>query len=103
MYPMTVAAFMLVLPLLSIGVETSIVGHDALGLWLGGKGFVFWGVGVRLVLAGIRQIAEPSYTAETILGIKDPESHLVVRELGFANAAIGAVGVGSLVARGWVV
>ena len=102
MYPVIVAAFMFVLPIASIVVETIVGGRGAPGAWVIGRWFVFWGVGVRLALAGLRQITQPSYTAEAILGIKDPESHVVVRELGFANAAIGAVGLGSLVARGWV-
>jgi hypothetical protein len=58
---------------------------------------VFWMVGVRLSIAGIRQVVQPRYTAATILGIDDPDSLLVVRELGFANLAMGAIGIGSVV------
>jgi hypothetical protein len=61
-----------------------------------GKWWVFWAVGVRLLSAGIRQILQPRFTSETILGIKGAEVLMVVRELGFANAAIGTVGVASL-------
>ncbi|HEX3603759.1 MAG TPA: hypothetical protein VHU43_06675 [Steroidobacteraceae bacterium] len=53
-------------------------------------------------LAGLRQIIQPRYTAETILGLKGAESLFVVRELGFANAAVGSVGIASLAAPGWV-
>jgi hypothetical protein len=57
---------------------------------------------IRLLLASLRQIVQPQYTAETILGIKNEESHVVVRELGFANAAIAVVGVGSIIFPAWV-
>jgi hypothetical protein len=101
-YPAIVAAFVLVLPVVSIVVETLSGGGGAPGAWVIGRWFVFWGVGVRLALAGLRQVTQPRYTAETILGLESEESHIVVRELGIANMAIGAVGLGSLVARGWV-
>ena len=69
---------------------------------LAGKWFVFWTVGVRLFVAGLRQMIQPRYTAETILGIKGEDSLLIVRELGFANCAIGSIGIGSLYFPGWL-
>jgi hypothetical protein len=62
---------------------------------------VFWSVGVRLFLAGLRQIFQPRYTAETILGVKDPDAMVIVRELGIANTAIGSAGLGSIFLVGW--
>jgi hypothetical protein len=45
----------------------ALVTHAPLDLWLLlGRWFVFWAVGVRLLTAGIRQIAQPRFTAETI-------------------------------------
>ena len=67
-----------------------------------GQLHVFWAVGVRLFIAGLRQIVQPRYTAETILGVKDPDATLIVRELGFANTAIGSAGLGSIYLAGWV-
>lgn len=58
-----------------------------------GKWFVFWGVGARLFLAGLRQMIQPEYTAKTLLGIHDPESLIVVRELGFATLISVASGL----------
>jgi hypothetical protein len=55
-----------------------------------------------LSLAGLRQIIQPRYTAETILGIKGDESLFFVRELGFANVAMGSVGTASLLVPSWV-
>ncbi|MDL9999759.1 hypothetical protein QTI24_14160 [Variovorax sp. J22P240] len=101
MYYAIVAALMLVFPLASILVDVAM--HQAQPGWfLVGKWFVFWAVGVRLFLAGLRQMLQPRYTAEKILGIGGDDVLLVVRELGFANAAIGIVGILSIVATGWV-
>nr|WP_255720633.1 DUF6790 family protein [Acuticoccus kalidii] len=65
-----------------------------------GKWFVFWGGGVRLLLAGLSQVMRPAVTSG-ILGIKDPAAEKVVAELGFANCAIGLVGILSLFVPGW--
>jgi hypothetical protein len=100
MYYAIVAALMFVFPICSV----------AFGLWHTGAGvsaalvakwFVFWSVGWRLSLAGARQILQPAYTAKVILGLKSDESLLLVRELGFANLALGVTGVTSLFAPSW--
>lgn len=101
MYYIIVATCMLVFPLLSIAVE-AVVHPGTATLFLTGKWFVFWAVGMRLLMAGLRQIIQPRYTTETILGIKGAESLAVVRELGFANVAIGAMGAVSILVPGWV-
>jgi hypothetical protein len=102
MYIAMVLLLLLILPVSSLVIERYLFnGNSALPL-LAGKWFVFWGVGLRLAVAGVRQILNPKFTAETILGIKSSESWIVVRELGFANLAIGAVGLGSILARGWL-
>ena len=62
---------------------------------------MFWAVGVRLFSAGLRQIIKPGLTAEGILGIEGKESWILVRELGFANVAIGAVAIVSLWRPEW--
>lgn len=100
MYYAIVATLMFAFPLISIGVEASLTG-ETVGAALIGKWFVFWAVGWRLLLAGIRQIVQPAYTARVILGFKSDESLLLVRELGFANAALGLVGIVSLFVPSW--
>jgi hypothetical protein len=100
MYYLTVVAFMFVLPLLSVAVEL-MVANASFDTAILCKWFVFWAVGWRLLLAGVRQIAEPQYTAQTILGLKHTESQILVRELGFANVAIGLLGVVSLRMPSW--
>jgi len=93
---------MLVLPICSILIQLYLL-RTAGELWLlTGRWFVFWGVGVRLASAGVRQIVNPNYTAQTILGLKTCEASFVVRELGFANLAIGIVGLCSLFAPSWL-
>lgn len=61
-----------------------------------GKWFTFWGVGARLFLAGLSQVFRPSFTAEEIFEIGDPAVLPIVREIGFANLAIGTFGLLSL-------
>jgi len=87
---------MAVLPILSIGEEHCYL-HSSLPLMsLVGKWFVFWGAGIRVFLAGLRQIFQPRFTAEQILGIRSENSLLFVRELGAANLGAGIVGIASL-------
>jgi uncharacterized protein DUF6790 len=102
MYVYIVLAFMIAFPAASVIAEILLGHQGGLSVALAGKWFVFWTVGVRLFVAGLRQIIQPRFTAETILGIKGEESWLVVRELGFANCAIGSIGIGSLFSPGWV-
>ncbi len=104
MYYFIVGSFLLVLPLVSCAIELT-RGDHASALTIAMKWFVFWGVGIRLLTAGMRQIIQPRYTAETILGLDlshGDDPLLLVRELGFGNVAIGVVGTGSIIATGWV-
>jgi hypothetical protein len=103
MYVSIVATLMFVFPVTSILIESVLRDHGHLESVVAGKWFVFWAVGVRLFLAGLRQIIQPRYTAESILGIKDAGATLVVRELGFANTAIGSIGMASILFPAWVV
>jgi hypothetical protein len=83
---------MLILPIASIllarGANPAANWVDLIGLW-----FVFWGVGVRLGFAGLKQILQPAFTARDIFKIEGDGALVVVRELGFANLAIGIVGL----------
>lgn len=97
-YFIMVVSFMLVFPCLSIIIES-----DKIFSWtLIGKWFIFWGVGVRLLLTGIKQVLNPKYTAEEILGIKEKESYLVIKELGFSNVCFGIGGVLSIINNHWL-
>jgi len=94
-YFVVIALTMFILPAASILVEWSL--HSSSLLWLIGKWFVFWAVGVRLLLAGVRQYFQPAFTSRDILGIESPDVLVLVRELGGANAAAGIVGLASIV------
>jgi hypothetical protein len=96
MYFPAIIALMLVLPLLSVAAQTSMLPDAAVLMGLVGKWFTFWGVGVRLFLAGLNQVFRPHFTAEDLFGIGDPAAHGLVREIGFGNLAIGTLGILSL-------
>ena len=83
-----------VLPIVSGVIELAVVGGDPVLVF--GKWFVFWAVGARLMLAGIRQYFQPSFTSRDIMGIETPEVHILVRELGGANIAFGTLGLASI-------
>jgi hypothetical protein len=92
MYIAIVLCLMLIFPLAGIGVE-----HGQFPLMLlVGKWFVFFGVGWRLAIAGLRQIIQPRFTLQQIHGGSGEGPLLVVRELGFANLSAGLVGITSL-------
>jgi len=101
MYIAVVALTMLFLPACSIIVEHN-VNTDVSIVPLVGRWFVFWGVGVRLGLAGLRQIIQPGFTARDIFKITGNEALPVVRELGFANISTGVVALASVVMKTFV-
>lgn len=90
----------LVLPLASATLELATQGGDpvlVIGRW-----FLFWGVGARLLLAGLVQVARPGFAARDILGAGETGALHVVQELGFANIAMGTVAViGAFVPDWW--
>jgi hypothetical protein len=92
---------MFLLPILSILVEVIANKNHAALIPLIGKWFVFWAIGIRLFTAAARQIIKPGLTSEGILGIKGKEVWVIVRELGFANAAMGLAGIISLWKPEW--
>jgi hypothetical protein len=102
MYLAVIALTMFVLPIVSIAQEYFASAGSPDLIVLAGKWFVFWGVGVRLLLAGLSQTINPAFTARTIFELKDDAAEKVVRELGFGNIAIGLLGVISQFDPGWV-
>ena len=102
MYLAVVLLTMLLLPLASV--EAEHVLHPDLALpWLFGRWFVFWGVGVRLALAGARQYLQPTFTAREIFHASGDEVLVVVRELGIANMAAAAIALLAVKFTGFVV
>jgi hypothetical protein len=101
LYLAVVTLTMFLLPLGSIAAEHAFRPQAPLIL-VAGKWLVFWGVGVRLALAGARQVLQPTFTAREIFHIESSEALPLVRELGVANFATGVVGVASLLAPSFV-
>jgi uncharacterized protein DUF6790 len=94
MYVVVVALTMFALPILSVAIELG--AHPAPVMLLVGKWFVFWAVGVRLVMAGLRQLLQPDFTAREIFHMKGDEALTLVRELGVSNFAVGVVGLAAV-------
>jgi hypothetical protein len=89
----------LVLPLVSSIIHLVVAGGNPLvilGIW-----WAFWGVGTRLLVAGISQLANPARTTKGILGIEDKSAELVVHELAYANLSMGAVAMIAAFVPGW--
>lgn len=103
MYFATVILLLLIFPVASVTIETLRSGEAASLMFLIGKWFVFWAVGVRLFIAGARQVVQPRFTAEEIFGIRDRGSFAIVREVGFANLSMGLLGICSIVRPDWIV
>lgn len=101
MFRAAVFLLMFVLPIGSAAIELERHGFPHLYLAVIGKWFVFWGIGVRLCTAGIRQVLKPGLTSEGILKIKGERVWILVRELGAANAGIGTTAMVSLWQPAW--
>ena len=102
MYLLSIILLLLVLPIASIIIE--LIAHTNGDLvFLIGEWFVFWAGGVRLFIAGIRQTAQPAFTAFEIFEITDKGAEKIVRELGFANLTIGLLNILSLVQPAWLI
>lgn len=102
MYLLAIILTMVLLPLGSIAAEWALTSPAPSLLLLTGKWFVFWAVGIRLTLAGLRQVAAPDFTARDVFGIEGEEALPLVRELGFANLAAGVIGTASIAWPGFV-
>jgi hypothetical protein len=103
MYFVSVVLLMFVLPAACVVAEALWLRGAADPVLLIGKWFVFWAVGVRLFLAGMRQVMQPRFTAESIFEIGDRAALGIVREVGFANLAMGSLGLLSLAMPAWIV
>jgi hypothetical protein len=102
MYFVSVILLLFVFPLISIVLEALWLHGAGDPSFLVGKWFVFWAVGVRLLLAGVRQVTQPAFTAEGIFNVKDPAARPIVREIGFGNLAMGVLGLASLAHTAWL-
>jgi hypothetical protein len=100
-YFVLVIAQTVVLPIICGVVElVVVVGDPVLVL---GKWWAFWGVGTRLLVAGLAQVSGKGPTS-AILGADTPsiQEKQLTKELGVANVGMGIAGLLALV-PGWVV
>ena len=73
MYFAIIVLTMFLLPVVSVFVEHAVIPAEPI-IFLVGRWFVFWGVGVRLTLAGLRQFFHPAFTATEIFHMKSGEA-----------------------------
>lgn len=101
MYYAMAWGLMLLIPGVSVLGEAMMTPSPDL-VWLVAKWFVFWGIGIRLLLAGIRQVMQPAFTARTIFRMDSPDAEKLVSEIGFGNIAMGLVASLSIVQSAFV-
>lgn len=99
-YIAIVTALTFIVPAIGFFIEYFANG-TALTFELFSKWFILSAVGLRLLLAGIRQITKPGFTAQQIFHINDPDCFPIVMELGFANLCFGLVGLISFFKPEW--
>jgi hypothetical protein len=100
-YVFVVIAFALFFPAISTFIEWLINRNQSVSFASAGKWFIFYAVGFRLLIAGVMQIINPSFTARDIFHIQDTSAYPIVRELGFANLCFGLIGIISLFLPQW--
>lgn len=101
MYFATILLLLLIFPAASVTAEALRTGHSIDDVLLVGKWYVFWAIGVRLLIAGLRQVLQPAFTAMEIFDIADLKAHALVREIGFGNISMGLLGLLSLWHPDW--
>lgn len=99
-YIISVSVLTFVLPIIGFIAE-HFATCNALAFDVFCKWFIFSAVGLRLFLAGIKQVKNPAFTAKEIFHINSSDSFPVVRELGFANICFGLVAIVSLFIPEW--
>ncbi|MFA9375648.1 MAG: DUF6790 family protein [Lachnotalea sp.] len=96
LFEISVVLFFYILPIACILIE--IIAFSQTDIWaVLMKWFVFWGVGLRLFTAGMKQVITPGFTARVIFELEDRKSYPLIRELGFANICFGLCGIISLI------
>lgn len=90
-------ATMVVLPIVAILVDLRRKPQPVMEVV--GKWFIFFGVGVRLLAAGLTQILNPGFTGELLQA--GGAELLIIQELGFTNVLLGAVALVSVYKPGY--
>ena len=93
-------ALIAVLPIAAAALESR-VDQLALSWPIYWKWFIFWGVGIRLFFKGVKLASTPQFTGLSLSSFKNRESYLLLLELGFANMALGSMGILSVINDQW--
>ena len=103
MYFASVVLLLAIIPAVSVILEAALSPHGASFMGLVGKWYVFWACGVRLLLAGIRQVLHPRFTAVEIFDLDNVKAFPMVREIGFGNLAVGTLGLCTIFRPAWLI
>lgn len=95
LFQISIIAFFYVLPLITICADIFIFKQTNIPKIIL-KWCIFYGIGLRLFTAGLKQALSPKFTAKTIFEVTDEKAFPIVRELGFANICSGLIGILSL-------
>ncbi len=99
-YLVSILLFMVLLPILCSAIQWR--QQEATPAWpIIGKWLVFWSVGIRLFIAGLRQATKPAFTAREIFHFKSDDSFPIIKEIGFANISLGSIAILSLFLPSW--
>jgi hypothetical protein len=103
MYFVSAVLLVAILPAASVILEAALATHGLSIMALVGKWYVFWACGVRLVLAGLRQVSQPCFTAAEIFNLDNVKAFPMVREIGFGSLAMGTLGVCTIFRPAWLI
>jgi hypothetical protein len=102
LYFSSVILLLFVFPIVSVAINAHLHPNTEI-LVLIGRWFTFWAVGVRLFIAGIRQVVQPEFTAHEIFQIPGKVAIPIVREVGFANLSMGLLGLTVFIRPEWTI
>ena len=91
-YTVFILLTMLILPVVAILIRrgrTRAPLFELMGTW-----FIFFGVGVRLLVAGLTQILNPGFTGDLLQ--LDANVLLIIQELGITNVLLAVLALASL-------
>jgi hypothetical protein len=93
-------ALVAVLPITAAALESH-MDHAPLDWSIYWKWFIFWAVGIRLFFKGVKLASTPKFTGLSLSSFSNRESYLLLLELGFANMALGSMGILSVLNDQW--
>ena len=96
LYEWSVILSFIIMPLTAISVEVLVIDPSPRLAAIALKWFIFCGIGLRLGMAGIKQIITPQFTAREIFKIQDEGILPIIRELGLANLCFSVIAIISL-------